>query len=120
MSFSSKLKREMKPGKPKLMIVYLCGKCGFRFGRTELHTPVCSYCNARTGFTILKKQKLTPEAIAERLKESTDNMMNALMGAFQTRPKEVNEKDLLKLMQKAKTFTQKVQNLPLKKKRKKK
>lgn len=109
----------MKPGKPKQMIVYLCGNCGFRFGRTELHTPICSYCQAKSGFTIVKKQKLTPTAIAERLKESTDNMMRALLGAYQTRPKEIDEKELLKVMQKAKNFTKKVQSLKLKKPSKK-
>lgn len=115
MDKNRKLRQAMKPGKPKQMIVYLCGKCGFKFGRTELHTPVCSYCQAKSGFTIVKKQKLTPSAIAERLKESTDNMMNALMGAYHTRPKEIDEKELLKIMQKAKKFTQKIQNLKLKK-----
>ena len=86
----------MRAGKPKFMIVYLCGKCSFRFGRTELHTPICSYCQARSGFTVVKKEKLTPDAIAERIKESTDNMMNALMGAYKVKPKEIDEKELLK------------------------
>ena len=107
-------RNKMKPGKPKLMIVYLCGKCGFRFGRTELHAPICSYCNARDGFNVVKKQKLTPAAIAERLKESTDNMMKALTGAYLTRPKEIDEKDLSKVMQKAKQFTKTVNKLKLK------
>lgn len=111
----SKLRNKMKPGKPKLMIVYLCNKCGFRFGRTELHTPICSYCHAKTGFTITKKQKLTPQAIAERLKESTDNMMQALIGAYNNKPIEINEKEFLKLMQKAKKFTEKVKGIKLKK-----
>src|SRR5581483_10924680 len=112
-SFSKnrKLRNKMKAGKPKQMIVYLCGKCGFRFGRTELHTPVCSYCQAKSGFTIGKKQKLTPAAIAERLKESTDNMMAALTSAYQVRPKEVDEKQLLKTMQKAKEFSKKIAGL---------
>jgi DNA-directed RNA polymerase subunit RPC12/RpoP len=115
MDKNRKLRNAMKSGKPKQMIVYLCGKCGFEFGRTELHTPICSYCQAKSGFTIVKKQKLTPSAIAERLKASTDNMMSALMGAYQTRPKEIDEKELLKVMQKAKKFTQKIQKLKLKK-----
>jgi hypothetical protein len=42
-------------------------------------------------------------------------MMSALMGAYQTRPKEIDEKELLKVMQKAKKFTQKIQKLKLKK-----
>jgi DNA-directed RNA polymerase subunit RPC12/RpoP len=111
----SKLRRQMKPGKPKFMIVYRCGNCGQEFGRTELHTPACSYCDSKQGFTVIKKQKLTPKAIAERLKASTDNMMKALIGAYQTRPERINEKELLKVMQKAKAFTGKVQRLKLKK-----
>lgn len=120
MPFKRPQKKPGAKGKPKQMIVYLCGKCGFKFGRTEQYVPVCSYCNARKGFTIVKKEPLTPEAIAERLKESTDNMMNAFMAAFGTRPKEIDENELLKVMQKAKEFKDKVQSLKLKKPKKNK
>jgi hypothetical protein len=37
------------------------------------------------------------------------------MGAYQIKPKEIDEKELLKVMQKAQNFTQKIQKLKLKK-----
>lgn len=120
MPFKRAQKKPGAKGKPKQMIVYLCSKCGFKFGRTEQYIPICSYCNAKTGFTVVKKEPLTPEAIAERLKESTDNMMNAFIAAFGTRPKEIDENELLKVMQKAKELKDNVQSLKLKKPKKSK
>ncbi len=120
MTFKKLRKKLNVKGKPKQMIVYLCGKCGFKFGRTEQHVPRCSYCNASKGFKIVKKEPLTPKAIAERLKESTDNMMNAFIAAFGVKPKEVDENEMLQVMQKAKELKDKVQGLSLKKLKKNK
>ena len=120
--------KKKKP-KPKFMLVYKCRVCGFDSGYTEQDKPKCRYCNKKTELTLVSKEKLTLEAIVKRMQASADNMMNALKGAYNTLPEEMKqnateefdpEKELLKAMAKGKSMQEKVQNLKLKKKTKRK
>jgi len=95
------------------MITYDCSSCGQDFAVTEFQKPVCFYCQAQVGFTIAKKEKLTPVVMAARLKLVTDRMMENLQKAYAVRPEEVDEQELLSAMKKAKDLKDQINNLSL-------
>jgi len=67
--------------KPKYIITYQCLNCGFDFALTEKEKPKCFYCESTENYIVIKKEKFTPQAVANRLKISTDRMMESLKGA---------------------------------------
>ena len=111
-------KHSSKDLKPKFMITYLCRKCGFDFAITELDKPKCFYCESSKDWEIVKKQKLTPEVMSERLKLVADRMMENLKKAHSA-GKETNEEfdetELLKVMAKASKLRKNIQHLKLEK-----
>ena len=96
------------------MITYLCGKCGMDFAVSDAMVPKCFYCGAKTGYRLIKKQKITPQVIAERLKRVTDRMMENLRKAYGVRPADFDEDKLLAAMAKADKLRKNVQGLKLK------
>jgi hypothetical protein len=75
--------------------------------------------------TVVSKQRLTPEAIAERLKKVTDNMMENLTKAYEQLPPMTDsmaaedkdpEIEMLRLMATAKRLRDKVHGLKVRKK----
>lgn len=84
------------------MITYECGKCGIDFAVTELKKPKCFYCGATKNHAVTKKQKLTSEVMAERMKLVSNRMMESLKKAYEVKPDDVDEKGLLEAMHKAK------------------
>lgn len=105
------------PPKHKFMITYLCSKCGIDSALTDAQKPRCFYCEAKTGLKEIKRQKISPQVMAERLKLVTDRMMEALQRAhaINKRDNDVEEGDLLKVMAKAKKLKDNVSALKLKK-----
>lgn len=98
------------------MITYICPKCGFDFARTEAEKPVCFYCDNTQGHKIVSKKKLTPEVIAERLRITSNRMMENLKKAWEVRPKEIREDpqeegQMLELLGKAKKLRDKTQEV---------
>ena len=103
--------------KNEYMITYLCKKCGFDFAVTEKQKPKCFYCDSKANFKIIKKQKITPRVIADRLKLVTDRMMDNLKKAYAEGTKQEKfeeEGDLLEVMKSAKELKGKVQSLKIK------
>ncbi len=70
--------------KPKFMLIYRCIKCGLESGYTELDAPSCRYCDESTEMTLVSKDPITPELMANRLKTLADNMMKNLQSAYET------------------------------------
>ena len=65
-------------------MIYRCIKCGLESGYTELDAPSCRYCDESTEMTLISKDPLTPELMANRLKTLADNMMKNLESAYET------------------------------------
>jgi ribosomal protein S14 len=114
---------DTKRDKPKYIMVYRCEVCGLESGYTELDLPLCRYCREETTMTLVKQQDLTPEAIAERLKVSADNMMRNMENAFHSMTEEDKElfgddKDaegeMLKLLARMQKFKEQIEQLKLK------
>lgn len=104
----------MPKNKPQFMITYQCGQCGMDFAIGELQKPKCFYCEATENHTVIKKQKLTPEVMAERLKLVTDRMMENLKKAYEVKPDDMDEEELLETMGKAKDLRDRVQKMKFK------
>ena len=113
---------DIKRDKPKYILVYRCEMCGLESGYTELDPPLCRYCHEETVMTLVKQQDLTPEAIAERLKASADNMMRNMENAFHSMTEEDKElfgddKDaegeMLKLLARMQKFKEQIEQLKL-------
>lgn len=114
----------MPKKKPQFMIIYQCLKCGFDFGLTELDKPQCFYCDSTDQYIEIERKNLTPKAIADRLKQSTDRMMENLKKAYQNRPKEKandskddSEKMLLDILVKTQKLQKDIKSLKLSKKK---
>lgn len=93
--------------------MYRCAQCGVDSGMSDCESPVCFYCDAEEGLTLISKELITPEALAARLKASTDRMMQALRDAYDVMPKddavpdnpdEDMEKQMLEIMARAQEF----------------
>lgn len=89
------------------MVTYLCRQCGADFARLEQEIPECFGCGHSKGHKILSKKECTPEVMAERIRLSTNRMMENLKKAWEVRPKEIREdpkaeKEFLKLLNRAK------------------
>jgi hypothetical protein len=109
-----------KKSPPKYLIVYKCNTCGQDCGYTEKQKPRCRFCGNPKNLSIVSKQRITPEVMAARLKEVTDRMMSNLISAYEQLPKTQEnivaegkdaEIEMLKLMDKAKKFKDKVDRL---------
>ncbi|MBS4027381.1 MAG: hypothetical protein KGZ58_01990 [Ignavibacteriales bacterium] len=113
--------------KPQFMCIYLCEKCKMDSGYTELDKPVCRFCDRPTTMTLVSKKELSAEVLAERLKQTTDRMMQNLTGAYEAFDEDDFEKDedfdpektLFELMAKAKKLRDAVHNLDTKESEKK-
>ena len=115
----------MSKKKPKYILVYSCQICGIESGYTELDKPLCRYCDKETPLTLVSKEKLTIEAIAKRLSAVADNLTLNLKKGYDSIPEELKkdateefdaEKELLKVMAKAKSLQERLHNLELKNK----
>lgn len=111
--------------KPRYMVTYQCTHCGMDSGRTELDTPQCFYCEATDGLTEVKRELLTPEVMAARMKLCADRMMENLAKAHEVLQRDGEdvpheETMLLKAMTKGQDFQRKIHNLATKMVRRKK
>lgn len=111
-----------KKPKPRYMVIYRCNSCKQESGFTELDEPACRYCDAKGSMELVSKKELTPEVMAARLKEVSDNMMKNLESAFQVMPdleKDVlgdntdAEEEMLKLLARVQKFRDQIQKLEL-------
>lgn len=106
---------------PKFIVVYHCGICNKESGFSDQDEPICQYCDADSQMTLVSKEPITPELIAARLKASTDNMMRALRGAYESMPDadltfgkdEDPEKFMLHLLAKVQKLKDDIQSLDL-------
>jgi hypothetical protein len=108
--------------KPRYMVIYRCNSCTQESGFTELDEPTCRYCDAEGPMELVSKKELTPEVMAARLKEVSDNMMKNLESAFQIMPdleegalpaNEDAEGEMLKLLARVQKFRDQIQKLEL-------
>lgn len=111
--------------KPKWMITYLCATCTFDSGRTELDGPWCFYCQNSEHLTEIKRVPMSPDAIAERLKISSDRMIENLLKAYNLSLKDwpdnlKEEMMLLKAMAHGKKLKDALKDMKWKRKNKKK
>ncbi len=98
----------------KYLLTYLCQKCGMDFGVSDIHTPKCFYCGSKRGHELVKKQKITPQVLAERMKLVTDRMIENLKKAYNVRPADTDEDELLEVLVKADKLRRGVRRLPFK------
>ncbi len=100
------------------MITYLCPQCGMDFAVTELDKAKCFYCQASDiEFIQKKKQKLTPKVIKERLKITTNRMMENLQKAYVAGKESGCDEDtdeLIDVLAQAKELQQEITDLKLK------
>jgi DNA-directed RNA polymerase subunit RPC12/RpoP len=92
-----KIKRKL----PKYLLTYLCKKCGMDFALSELHKPACFYCGSKQGHELVKKQKLTPKVLADRMKRVADRLVENLKKAYDVKPADADEDQLLEALVKA-------------------
>lgn len=118
----------MKKKKPRFMMTYLCASCNMDSAVTENDQPFCRYCDKKTKMTLISKKEITPEVIADRLKTVTDRMFNNIRSAYESMTEEEKapigdidpEKMMFDALARAKKFKEDIQNLRLKKPKKKK
>ena len=113
-----------KKSAPKYLIIYQCNSCGQDCGYTEKQRPRCRFCGNKYELVVISKQKITPEVMAARLQEVTNRIMSNLLSAYEqlshagenivAEGKDA-ELEMLKLMDKAKKFKDKVDALEFKK-----
>ncbi len=116
MKKSSEASKDAARPKPKYLMTYLCHVCRVDFAVADTQDPVCFYCEKKTEYSLIKKQKLSPKVMADRLKYVTDRMMQALQGAYSKMPKDSTDETegkLLNIMSKAKKLKEDVVALPL-------
>jgi DNA-directed RNA polymerase subunit RPC12/RpoP len=75
--------------KPEYMMIYQCAECGLDSGFTNAIANVrCYYCPDKTHMTLISKQKLTKQVVAERLKTVTDRLFSSLQSAYDSMSEE--------------------------------
>ena len=107
---------------PQFMIIYKCAVCGLDSGYTELDVDVCRYCDEPTELTMVSKKELTPEVLEQRIKETSGNMFNNLLSAFENMTDadkakfgDVDlEKEMLLLLEKTRKLKDEMAKLKLK------
>ncbi|MDZ4824819.1 MAG: hypothetical protein SH856_15295 [Flavobacteriales bacterium] len=109
---------------PQFMLIYHCSTCEQDSGFSELEDALCRFCNKNNAMTLVSKQELTPEVMAARLKEVTNNMMKNLEVAFNSMTDEDKvmlsgegndaEQQMLELLAKVQKFRDDVQGMELK------
>lgn len=88
----------MKKRKPTLLITYRCSHCGESITRSELDTPVCSFCEAKEGFVETGHEPITPEALARGMERSLNRMMENLQKAWGASAEDRSKDDTLETM----------------------
>ncbi len=86
------------------MIIYLCPKCNIDSAMCERDKPRCFYCENTEELTIIKKEALSIEVMAARMKLVNDRLMSSLQGAYFAGKEDDDFDDeamLLQLMEKA-------------------
>ena len=119
-------KRKRYGSKPEFMVVYLCSKCELDSGMTELDEPKCYYCmHTEEGageLKLISKEKITPEAIAYRMKVAADRIMENLSSAYDSMDDELKdmeldgedfEKKMLELLERTKRFNDNIHEMDL-------
>jgi len=105
---------------PKFLIIYKCQACDQDCAYTDLHRPRCRVCGRNDKLVIVSKEAFTFEAMVNRLKDVTDNIMSNLSKAYEQLPHidvdvveegKDGETELLKIMDKAKKLRDKVHAL---------
>lgn len=109
-----------KKSTPKYLIIYKCEACGQDCGYTEREKPQCRFCGRKDKLIVVSKEKITFDAMMNRLKTVTDNIMTNLSQAYEQLPHlegniveegKDGEAEFLKLMDKAKKLRDKVHAL---------
>ena len=111
----------MKPPKPTYVLTYRCAHCGQENTASDLDTPICHYCDSDSKMTLISREVITPELLADKLKASADRMMSALEGAYAALQKEQptlsgdfdEEKELLEIMGQARKLQEHFHQLEL-------
>lgn len=105
--------------KPQFMLTYLCLNCNFDFAISDTDKPRCFYCDAKDGFKLLSREKITPEVIAARLKKVSDRLMDNLKSAYEAGKddEDFDETMMLQVLDKASQLRKKTHSLKLKNKK---
>lgn len=86
------------------MLTYYCSRCKIDSAMTELDKPHCFYCGKGDKVKLIKKEKITPEVMAKRLKVVSDRMITNLKKAYFAGKKEdpdFDEDKLFEILEKA-------------------
>lgn len=86
------------------MITFLCPRCNLDSAMTERDKLKCFGCDNTKNLTIIKKEKLSIEVMAARMKLVNDRLMSSLQGAYFAGKEDDDFDDeamLLQLMEKA-------------------
>jgi len=120
---------DMKKPQPRCMMIYRCEACKMDSGFTENEKPFCRYCDDKTEMKLISNKEITPEVMAQRLKELSDRMFSSILSVFEGMSEEDKaafpededpEKMMLELLAKAKKFKEDIQKIKLKKPEKEK
>src|ERR1051326_7100436 len=112
---------DKKKERPEFMYIYKCTACGYDSGNLDEHAPeACKYCDEKGTMQLAEKKRITPELMADRLKELSERMFKNLQLAFESLseedkaafPKDIDpEKQMLLLLAKAKELKEKMDGL---------
>lgn len=73
----------------------------------EYREPVCYYCQEQHEYQVIKKEILTPEVMAKRMRKNADRTFEFLQKAYEVRPDDANEDELIEALLKAKEIRDK-------------
>lgn len=88
--------------KPEFMIFYFCNRCVMDFARHDGETPVCFICGLEDKAEFLRKEPMTQELMIGRMKALAARALENLQKAYQVRPEDADEAELIEAMPKAK------------------
>ncbi len=69
--------------RPRCLLTFLCPHCQQESGGTDIDTPRCFACGNSKGLIEVKRETLTPEALARRMTASINGMMEHLRKAWE-------------------------------------
>jgi hypothetical protein len=100
----------MSTESPEFMVSYLCTACSTDSAFPDGIEPICYVCESSEHLKEIKRLVMTPELMMERVQLLNERMMENLVKAYDEQKRngfeDVEEKELLDLLAKAKSLHQ--------------
>lgn len=96
---------------PEFMVFYFCNRCKLDFARHHGEPPVCFSCGLQDKAEFLRKEPMTKELMINRMKALAARTLENLQKAYQVRPEDADEAELMDAMLKAQELKDKIDRM---------